>query len=364
MDVVFFPRNDYPNNIEVCNHRYGKGMTYTEQTDKLVDSAFYKVMALSTNYGIKVGAFTNPMTGIDNVPDSDALTYISSNNLWCDIYWRYNDMTNSTDVDEATFMEKNAEQINSFISRWGYKPVAISYALGNLSYSSYVKRTYLGGRNSYFNDDTDYGKSFDGIYLGLPNNDYSLDRFTSKASSTRFYDYADRSGIGYDTALQHSQDLIDATYANHGWLNNFSHWHEYISNDHEDWLNGYFAMLNQKKQQYNNDIHFCGYGEAVAYLVYRSMISKAVIYSPTKNANTQLVIRLEAKNSVSVDGVNATSIDTDLLQIPISIKFSTVGTPLEGQTIKSNCNLISLGNNQYIVEIPYAEYPGAVIEKL
>ena len=88
------------------------------------------------------------------------------------------------------------------------------------------------------------------------------------------------------------------------------------------------------------------------------------MYSPQKNADTQRIIRLEAKNSVSIDGINTTSIDTDLLQIPISIKFSTVGTPLAGQTIRSNCNLISLGNNQYIVEIPYAEYPGAIIEKV
>ena len=364
MEVVFFPRNDYPNNIEVCNHRFGKSMTYTEQTDKLDASAFYKVMALAENYGIKVGAFTNPMNGVDNVPDADALEYINAGLLWTDIYWRYIGMLRDTEVTQAIFNEKSNEQEDSFISRWGRKPIAISYALGNYTYKDYVPSRYLGGRNSsYLDADTDYGKSFEGTFLGTPANEYTLNRFTFKSSSTRFYDYAaDR--VGYDSALQHSIDLIDATYLNHGWLNNFSHWNDYISHDHEDWLNGYFAMLAQKKSQYNNDIHFCGYGEAVAYLVYRSMISKAVMYSPTKNANTQLIIRLEAKNSVSLNGVNTTSIDTDLLQIPISIKFSTAGTPLAGQNIKSDCNLISLGNNQYIVEIPYNEYAGAVIEKV
>lgn len=362
MEAIFFPRNDYPNNIEVCNHRFGKSMTYSESTDTLNRSAFYKVMALCEQYGIKVGAFTNAIT--DNVSDSDVFPYIESDLLWTDLYWRYTEMLRDTDVTQSIFIEKNAEQIESFIGRWGRKPVTMSYALGNYTYKDYVPFKYLGGRNSlYLDADTDYGKSFGGTFLGTPANEYTLNRFTFKSSSTRFYDYA-ADIVGYDSALQHSKDLIDATYLNHGWLNNFSHWHDYINHDHEDWLNGYFAMLAQKKSQYNNDIHFCGYGEAVAYLVYRSMISKAVMYSPTKNANTQLIIRLEAKNSVSLDGLNTTSIDTDLLQVPISIKFSTTGTPLAGQNIKSGCSLITLGNNQYIVEIPYAEYPGAVIEKV
>ena len=363
MNAVFFPRNDYPNNIEVCNHRFGKSMTYTETTDMLKTNVFYKVMTLCETYGIKVGAFTNAMAGGDNVQDADALAYIHDGLLWTDVYWRYSGETNQTEVDSNTFNEKNAEQVASFIERWGRKPIAFSYGLGNYTYKDYIGNKYLGGRNSYYNGDTDYGQSFGGAYLGTPQESYYISRFTYKNGSTRFLDYAEKSGIGYDTSLQNSKDVIDAAYLNHGWVNNFHHWHDFITHDEETWLNGYFEMLAQKKSQYNNDIHFCGYGEAVAYLVYRSMISRAVMYSPTKNANTQLVIRLEAKNSVSLDGVNKTSIDTDLLQVPISIKFSTVGTPLEGQTIKSNCNLITLGNNQYIVEIPYNEYAGAVIEK-
>lgn len=80
------------------------------------------------------------------------------------------------------------------------------------------------------------------------------------------------------------------------------------------------------------------------------------MYSPKKYSNSQLIIRLETVNNLGID--------TDLLQVPISVKFSTVGTPLAGQSIKSNQNLINLGNNQYIVEIPYNEYPAALMEKV
>ena len=80
------------------------------------------------------------------------------------------------------------------------------------------------------------------------------------------------------------------------------------------------------------------------------------MYSPIKYHDTHIVIMLEAKNNLEID--------TDLLQIPISIKFSTIGTPLAGKTIKSNCNLINLGGSNYIVEIPYNEYTCAVIERV
>ena len=78
------------------------------------------------------------------------------------------------------------------------------------------------------------------------------------------------------------------------------------------------------------------------------------MYSPVMDSDS-LVIRLDARNTLGVD--------TDLLQVPISVKFSTAGTPLAGQTIKSDRNLVSLGNGDYIVEIPYSDFPVAKIEK-
>lgn len=110
------------------------------------------------------------------------------------------------------------------------------------------------------------------------------------------------------------------------------------------------AELNE-----DNDICFAGYGEATAYLVYRQMITRAVMYSPNAHRSTQLFIRLEAQNTLGID--------TALLQVPISVKFSTVGTPLAGKTITSDCNLINLGNGDYIVEIPYTgRFPYAIIK--
>ena len=79
------------------------------------------------------------------------------------------------------------------------------------------------------------------------------------------------------------------------------------------------------------------------------------MYSPNEYHNTQLIIRLETNNTLNVD--------TDLLQTPNSVKFTTVGRPLAGMTIKSDRNLVSLGGGDYIVEIPFNRFPYAVIEK-
>lgn len=356
MDAIFFPRKDY--DVEVCNHRYGKAMTYTEQTDMMKSNTFPTVKALAQQYGIRIGAFVNgTQPTFDTISYQDMLPDIRSGLLWVDVYWRYGGETNQTEVNEATFNTENANQVNLFKAAFGRKPVAFSYGLGNYTYKDYVGNKYLAGRNSLYLSKTDYGKSFGGVYLGNEEVDYSLADFVYKASSTRFLDYAERSGIGYETSLQNQSDLIDATMFNGGWVMNFHHWHDFINHSHTDWLEGYFQLLWQKKSQYNDQIYFAGYGEAVAYMVYRSIITKAVMYSPLQYHSTQLIIRLETSNNLGVDA--------GLLQVPISIKFSTTGTPLAGQSIKCDGrNLISLGNNQYIIEIPYERFPYAVIGRV
>ncbi len=353
MDAIFFPRNDY--DIEVCNHRYGKSMTFTEQTDKLKANCFSQIMTLAESNNMRVGAFCNDFVSqSDDVNDADVRPYIDDGTLWLDVYWRYVGMTNSTVVDEQTYRTQCDAQKQRFLQRWGRLPVAMSYALGNTSYKSYVKQDFLGARNSSVSGDTDYGMVFgDNDYLGSPDYPYTKDRFTNKASTYRFFNSAiDNS---YEYAANEMSAIIDAAKINGGWVNNFTHWHEYINEEHPEyinWMDSYFALVGSKN---NNDIHYAGYGESVAYLVYRTMITRAVMYSPIQRRNSQLIIRLQVDNELSIN--------TDLLQIPISVKFSTVGTPLAGREITCDNNIISLGGGDYIVEIPYTgRFPYTIIK--
>lgn len=366
MKVVFFPRNDYPNNIEVCAHRLGKKMTYTEQTD--VQNVWYNsintfsaFIEMAKAKSIKVGCFLDLSSSIIDHNNYIINNYVDGK-LWLDAYSYTNELAEKIEhggtITEEDFNNAyNNTLLPNFYNFLKKKPVTLSYAYGNDSFKDFVIPKFLGGRNSepsgstiYNTFPTDYG-----LECGNPNNEpYSINRYKSKASSMRWYDAAKEQGDNFETQLQIVSQKIDETMLNGGWLNNFTHWHNYWQNGNEQWVEPYLNLLAQKNT--NSEIYFAGYGEAVAYLVYRESISRAVMYSPVGAENNKLVIRLEAKNIFNID--------TDLLQIPISIKFSTTGTPLAGQTIKSNCNLVNLGGSNYIVEIPYNEYACAVIERV
>jgi hypothetical protein len=358
MNVVFFPRNDYPNNVEVCAHRLGKGMTYTEQTDGvLYDTSYKKFVPMAKARNIKVGCFYNIGTTDPELTDAvKAIIRQDSDNgdVWFDLYSMSSSLqskiVNKQEISEQEFTAAyNTELLPAFTSVFGKKPVCLSYAFGNTTFADYVPNFFLGARNS----DQDRDKTDYGIGYGYPSNiPYTKVGFKSRVSTDRWYDNA-KYQQDYQAKLDILSGIIDMTKQTHGWVNNFTHWHEYWKEGKEEWAETYLNMLVGKNA--NNDIYFAGYGEAVAYLVYRSMISKCVMYSPVGAENEKLVIRLEAKNIFNVD--------TDLLIVPVSIKFSTANTPLDGQTIRCNYNLINLGSNQYIVEIPYNEYAGVIIEK-
>lgn len=370
MNVVFFPRNDYPSKVEVCVHRFGKKMTYTEQTDTLAfNSSYSPFMTLAKARGIKVGSFVR-YSELSSQNFQVALADEANNHIWLDQYDECPYLQEKLDARVPITQEEfnyayNNELGPAFVQAVGRKPVAMSYRNGvTANFTDAVISHYLAGRNSVpsgsFDTNTfpmDYGVGY-----GNPNDEpYSASRYKSKASTMRWFDAAIDNDNDFAGELNVVGQKIDEALLNGGWVNNFTHWHQYDFSTKYDFggvqktvPEAYLDLLATKNA--NNEIYFAGYGEAVAYLVYRQLVTKVVMYSPVKYPSTQLVIRLETQNNLSVD--------TDLLQVPISVKLSTTGTPLAGMTIKSNRNLLSLGNGEYIVEIPFDRFPYAIIEKV
>lgn len=354
MEVIFFPRNDYPDKVSVCDHRFGKSMTYTEQTDTIQSASYSWFVNYAKSKGIKVGCFallSNPISDPNGVIKSD----LDAGDIWLDAYSlapniasKITQSGTAGQITEEEWDEAYNDYIYpNFFAFTGKKPVALSYSYGNTTFQDYTEQ-FLGCRNSAYNGDTDYG-----FGLGSPNNkQYSFSRYKSKVSTMRWYDYAKSNGNDFSGSLAQVSAKIDETLLNGGWLNNFTHWHNYTSDGNESWGEAYLDLLSEKNA--NNEIYFAGYGEALAYLVYRQLITRVSMYSPTEHRSSMLVIRLDARNTLSVN--------SDLLQVPISVKFTTAGTPLAGKSITSDCNLISLGNGEYIVEIPYGKFPCAVIK--
>lgn len=353
MNAIFFPRKDY--DVEICPHRLGKQMTYTEQTDGLqLNLSYSPFMALAKARNIKVGAFAS-YSEFNNANIVLAKNDEKNGKLWIDEYSLcpslQEKITQYESPTEAEFINAyNNELLPGFYGTFGRKPVALSYSYGVTGFKDVVCPRYLGGRNSAYDGNTDYG-----IDYGSPNNiAYNFARFCSKAGTTRWYDYARSHDNDFSGSLELVSSKIDETLQNRGWQNNFTHWHNYWQQGNEQWAETYLNLLQTKNA--NNQIYFAGYGEAVAYLVFRQMITRAVMYSPLHHHNTQLIIRLETSNTLGVDA--------ELLQVPISVKFTLVGTPLAGMDIQSKWPLYPLGNDDYLVEIPFSRFPYAIIEKI
>lgn len=357
METIFFPRNDYPNNIEVCAHRLGKKMTYTESTDTLkLDVSYDWILEQAKSRNIKVSAFAY-YAEIKTSSFSKAKNDYDNGRLWLDIYgyWSNVSDTNTKEEWDAAY---TAYMLPNFIEALNKKPIAMSESYNSEAFKNYTTQLLVfkdsnpQSASNYAQYPTNYG-----IGYGSPNNiPYNFSNYHTIRNTTRWFDNAKRQGAEQDSSifsrvLSEVSNKIDITMQNGGWFNNFTHWHQVYPN-YSSVYEDYFDMLASKNA--NNEIYFAGYGEAVAYLVYRQLITKAVMYSPIWQSNT-LIIQLEAKNTLGID--------TDLLQVPISIKFSTVNTPLENKEIKSEHNLITLGNNEYIIEISYNEYSRSIITK-
>lgn len=346
MEAIFFPRQDYP--VEICAHRLGKSMTYTEASDQFRGGA-ESIVDYAAGRGLTVGVFWGMSGSVDYA--SLARPLIAAGKMRIDAYCHpTGSEVPGTIITQDVYEQERDRLLARIEDYFEIRPIAMSYNSGNTSYEDYIFPDFLAGRNSGRTGGTPYGVGY-----GSPNNvPYSANVFKSKQSTSRWYDDVVASGSTwtFETRLQQLAADVATTKQNGGWYNNFTHWHNVISAGNLEPYKDYIDLLTTLNSA--NDIYFAGYGEAVAYLVYRQLITRAVMYSPTARPTTQLFIRLEAQNTL---GVNE-----QLLQVPISVKFSTVGTPLEGKTLTSDCNIISLGGGDYIIEIPYTgRFPYAII---
>lgn len=364
-------------NVEVCAHRYGKKMTYTDQSDQLklagslnIEEQIAKgrsynwIVALAKKYGIKIGFFV--YYSEPNQEDfSIALNDLHNNYIWLDQYSYAPELRNKISSGDMISIDEfqNAYYntlLPPFLKTVGYKPIALSYSYGNHTFEDAVCPLYLAARQSgdLNCSGTDYG-----IGNGKPDDiPYSFDNYKAKPSSYRWWDRSQQMiqrgsspEVAYTTAINNVSNAIDATLQNGGWFRNFTHYHSMIVDEMSRYYaEEYYKMLAAKNE--NNEICFAGYGEAVAYLVYRQMIKHAIMFCPLFPHDNKLIIQLETVNSLNID--------EDLLQIPISIRFSTKDTPLEGKQIASSCNIIKEGNDTFIVEIPYSQFPKTVITEM
>lgn len=182
-----------PMTIEVCKHRYGKKMTYTEQTDGVsYDVSYHCIRDLLGKYNLKGGCFVC----LDDLRSNYMREVLEDDEtIWVD---QYSSILPS-------FFEKIARKLHlkcgnktitrqlwetfyyenlypSFIHATGRKPVALSYAYGNDTFKDYMTQ-YLGARNSEVDGNTNYG-----IGCGNYPEPFRTECYKSRKSTLRWYD--------------------------------------------------------------------------------------------------------------------------------------------------------------------------------
>lgn len=353
MEIIFFPKSQYP--VSVCNHRYGKGMTFTEQSDESKQDAIDQVLALSypeMRFGCFVGKHA---VGTLNIEE---LTYLQAiDKLRCDYYFPPKHPSDKTILySEEEFNNIYTDAVEWFMGFTNRIPSSISYGYGIFNYADFVKSKFLSARNSGEQTTLNsYGLAYNKSFIGAPNKAYNntlteVGEWMNRRSTYRLWNQA--TSVGIEQALYIISNSIDNAYQNSGWFTNFSHWRDMLSSEitFNNLYKPYFDLI--KSKTYYNDIHFCSWGEAVEYMVFREMIKNVAM---CKNGIKDELI-------IAIDVDNKFNINTDLLYTPISLEINLTGTILEGKNVLiKGGTIINTGENIYIVEINYKRINSCIL---
>lgn len=287
MKAILFPLSDIP--IEICQHRHGAVLSWSENTDTLELTSRYAVEYYAHKYNMRIGAFINPYS--QNQPLDDLIEAVRYGSMNFDIYFPtdlwFNPSTNIVEIipdyyetvwtnlgvtafgatlgsakstrtpnigtemyaissgtygwnSSGLFGTSDAVEITALIrllNLW-YKnifetlPVSLSYRNGQDGGKFIEALNTLQSRNSSYgmyndipNVPTWYGQNFAGDYAGNPETIVTRNLMASRSSSFRFWDWISGLGASKAVALSALDSIITNTLANNGWVSNFIHWH-------------------------------------------------------------------------------------------------------------------------------------------
>lgn len=318
----FFPKSQFP--ISICDHRFGKDMTITEQSDTV--QLRYPIEYFGFKHNIRVGAFLGYHYGSDW---SDISTVEKLGNIRSDVYW-------NTGAVAPTYLEAYALVEPWFEGMTGRKPSAASFAGGNTGLAVQIVQHFLSGRNS------DVGQS--------NYEDYNQNVWKNLASTIRWSD-----AMPVQLTWSEVSTILTNVANAGGWLRNFTHWHN-LNPDRVHLQGEFYQTINDTLNLIEKTAHFCSFGEATEYAMYRDLVSRAVCY---KSVNGRLRIALEFDGLEDVLQVGQYATEKSLflqdrLKTPISVKIDLTGTEFSGKDFNSlNCDIIKLNANEFIVNVPF-----------
>lgn len=332
MGVMRFGLYNPSDRYRDSNSKYGYLPDYSSTTLSEQGATFYGRTAGETksasypNQGQQLYDYTNGKRGYDVV---NSIAGLDGNKGW---------------LNELEF---NQEWFKSIFGRY---PSVGADRQGQIGSPEIYMPYYLYIRDTEPKNKTSYGKTNDGRYLGLPEQEEDRILLMQRFLTTR-WEYGMRGVIPLATADQNVRNGVDNAFLNKGMFTDFIHWYWAISHGGDVyWLHYLYELIYNAVDGRN--AWYCGEDQAVEYMWFRRM---------TKRVRGSFIddkLYLIADFDDEFINEQLAGIDKKLLydriKQPLSVKIDLSGTQFDGKEITSNVSkIISLGNNQYIVDIPF-----------
>ena len=299
---------------EVKKHKYGANATWSHNTDTYVPSVVGKgyageIYALKEN--LQVTTFLNKQSQEQYLPETKAM--VSGGRVSIGSYDRTAYEYREGRLTQENYLEHLTNQKQWFKDNFGKYTGAASYGYGLQTFKGDIADNYLGARNSeYYLDDYDY----------------DMVDSSSFPSTSR---HADMVGDWPDVLNQCNIALQNAI-TNGGWYRDFSHWH--TNTKIKDFFEGQSPIIH------GNNVVTLGMSEALEYMKFR----QSVMDIKFGVSNGKLHIISEKPFS---------PLYSDTIKTNLSVEVDLTGTEFANAELSSSHGLIKLGNNKYIVEVPY-----------
>lgn len=411
MKVKFWPSESIIP-VEVCNHRFDADLTVSFQTDTREASSAHAVEAFGFKNSFRLGCFVsnihgqtfgakdcedtglvrndiyfatdywkNPITGaIELIPDYYSAVWSSAGATFFNVTVGAAKATRFPNHGQQLFdissgdlgydLINGVEGANGslelyglydyqnewFQKEFGRNNSSISFRNGQSGSANQLLKKVLSARNSGAGDvyTSNASETYYGGTLGFRSSTLLdlRDYFKSYRLSTRWWDYWNTYIPGVSEAFANSYLIqeLNETSENAGWFKDFAHWHNAEGNDTLESLDNFLSLI--KSTLSTKRVHTCSNGEAIEYMFLRQCVQRIT----AKEKNQRILILTDVINIF--EGEEFAGIPKDVffsqLNTPLTIKIDLTGTHLEGKNIATSfLKPISLGSNQYLVEIPF-----------
>lgn len=391
MKVKFLPKKDIE--VEVCEIYEDRDAVIIQHTDTLLENTAYNVEALGFKYGIKPTAYHWPYGGIQNELTDINNTGIIKFGVYIptDRYRGLSnagvlpDYTNNTITTQfsADYYGKNigdpkparvqqGQDLFDYTNGIkGYDVVnGFSGTDGNMDFireMEYIDNWY----NQNFNRLPSTGADRQGVigskeiymphYIGI--------RKTTPDNSLENHEYNDIDRLGFihkditsrwengfaKPNMNEENDLlvlsINRAFEVKGMFNDFVHWHRAITHADDIYkLHDLYELIHNTVNGRN--AWYTGYSEAVEYYWFKKMVKR--VRASFINDKLYLIADFDDEFfNQQIAGIDKKLLYNRMKQ-PLSVKIDLTGTIFENQDIISNNGgIISLGNNEYIIDIPF-----------